>query len=100
MRMDTSGLSAGTKARIDRLFAPNERAQAAALISERCTDLPGTRGWPREAIERIQFAALKVSCGSFPELVRAVQVANTDWRDLLVAAGFADDTQAHKYWLR
>jgi hypothetical protein len=97
--MATAGLSVGTIDRIDRLFAPAERAGAAALLAERCTDLPGTRGWPDEAIERIRFAALKVSGGVLSELERAVQVANEDWRDLLVAAGFAHDTQAHKNWL-
>jgi len=98
--MVTSGLSMGTMARIDRLFAPSERADATALLSEHCTNLPGARGWPGEAIERIQFAALKVSGGCLSKLQVAVRVANTDWRDLLVAAGFAHDTQAHKSWLQ
>jgi len=98
--MDKFNISAGTKARIDRLFVPAERAAVATLLSEQCsTSLPGTCGWPSEAIERIQFAALKVSGGSLSELVRAVQLANIDWRDVLVAAGFAHDTQVHKSWL-
>jgi len=32
------------------------------------------------------------------KLREAVKLANTDWRDLLVAAGFADSVDAHKHW--
>ena len=32
------------------------------------------------------------------KLHRAVKLAKTDWRDLLVAAGFADSVHAHKHW--
>lgn len=28
----------------------------------------------------------------------AIALANLDWRDLLVAAGFADDIHAHARW--
>ncbi len=93
-------LSFGTLARIERLFLPEDRAEAAALLARCCsTGLPGTRDWPRLAIERIQFAALKVSEGSMPKLIEAVRIANVDWRDLLVAAGFAHDTRVHESWM-
>jgi hypothetical protein len=32
------------------------------------------------------------------KLGAAVKLANADWRDLLVAAGFADSVDAHKHW--
>jgi len=32
------------------------------------------------------------------KLRAAVKLANADWRDLLVAAGFADSVDAHKHW--
>ena len=32
------------------------------------------------------------------KLYDAIALAQTDWRDLLVAAGFGDDVQAHKDW--
>jgi hypothetical protein len=92
-------LSEGTKQRIARLFAPAEQSEAAALLSEQCSsNLPGTRGWPESGFERIQFAALKVSGGSLAGLASAIRLANVDWRDLLVSAGFAHDPVAHKSW--
>jgi hypothetical protein len=33
------------------------------------------------------------------KLVGAVKLAKSDWRDLLVAAGFADSVEAHKQLL-
>ena len=86
-------------ARIDRLFVPDARVAAAALLAERCGgNLPGTGGWPAHAIERIQVAALKLSGGDFAALIEAVRIANIDWRDVLVAAGFGHDTRAHESW--
>jgi hypothetical protein len=32
-------------------------------------------------------------------LIQAIELAQTDWRDLLVAAGFAVDVHAHELWL-
>jgi hypothetical protein len=43
-------------------------------------------------------SALKLSGGRMDKLREAVKLANTDWRDLLVAAGFADSVDAHKHW--
>jgi hypothetical protein len=52
-----------------------------------------------EGVERIRFAALKLSEGSIARLKQAVLLANTDWRDLLVFAGFGGDPSAHKSWI-
>ena len=49
-------------------------------------------------IERLQFAALKVSNGDVNVLTKATKVAQLDWRDLLVAAGFGEPSK-HKSWL-
>jgi hypothetical protein len=97
--MSNVDLSEGTKELIARLFAPSDRQEAAVLLSEKCGfNLSGTRGWPERGFERIQFAAIKVSGGTLAGLATAVQLANVDWRDLLVAAGFAHDPTAHKSW--
>jgi hypothetical protein len=57
---------------------------------------------PREARVRrsgeILFRPLKLSNGNFEKLRQAVDLAKIDWRDLLVAAGFANDVEAHKKW--
>jgi hypothetical protein len=52
-----------------------------------------------DGLERVRFAALKLSEGNMEKLHRAVKLAKADWRDLLVAAGFADSVHAHKHWV-
>ncbi|MER7541512.1 hypothetical protein [Actinomadura sp.] len=51
------------------------------------------RGEPRDSIhvERIQVAALVLARGHLGELDEAISLGRTDWRDLLVAAGLADE---------
>jgi hypothetical protein len=46
----------------------------------------------------VRFAALKLSAGGMDRLRKAIELAKTDWRDLLVAAEFANDVNAHKRW--
>jgi hypothetical protein len=41
---------------------------------------------------------LKLSEGNLDKLNRAVALAKTDWRDLLMAAGFGEDIKAHLAW--
>lgn len=51
-------------------------------------------------LRRIRYAALKVSEGDITKLRRAIQVAKSDWRDLLVGAGFANDLNASDAWAK
>ena len=50
-------------------------------------------------LERIRFAALKVSEGKLETLREAVELAKMDWRDLLMWAGFGNDVSAYRGWL-
>ena len=52
-----------------------------------------------EKMDRIRLAAIKSSNGVYAKLVEAVSLANTDWRDLLMAAGFGYDIDAHNKWV-
>jgi len=84
---------------ITRLFPLEEREEVKRLLREDCgTALPGTRHASPEFYERVQCAALKVSEGRLDRLYDAIALAQTDWRDLLVSAGFAKQTRAHKDW--
>ncbi len=84
---------------IARLFSPEEQEEVTQLLKEDCgTALPGTDNASPEFFVRVQCAALKLSEGRIDNLYDAVALAQTDWRDLLVSAGFAEDTQAHKNW--
>jgi hypothetical protein len=49
-------------------------------------------------MERIWFAVVKLSNGDRERLEHALALAKTDWRDLLMAAGFGAHVKAHKTW--
>src|SRR4051812_27966356 len=95
-----SPLSPETQRRIDLLFRPEERAEAAALLVHECgNNLPFLQDLDEYDLERFRFAALKLSGGDLVRLHEAVRLAQRDWRDLLVWSGFGNDVNAHKSWL-
>lgn len=92
-------LSPMTCSRVAALFLPEDRDAAIAMLLSRCGEgLPGMAQGSPDDIERIRFAALRRSKGHLRELSHAVALAETDWRDLLVAAGFDADPTAHLRW--
>ena len=92
-------LSPETVRRLEILFAPGDRERAAALLRDQCgNNLPFLDKANMHTLERFRFAALKYSDGNFAQLERAVKLAQRDWRDLLVAAGFANSLSAHERW--
>ncbi|MBI3716901.1 MAG: hypothetical protein HY255_12990 [Betaproteobacteria bacterium] len=93
-------LSTETIRRIDLLFRPWQRQHVATLLATRCANnLPFLESLNAAELERYQFAALKLSRGTIEGLEQAVAVANQDWRDLLMAAGFGHSVRAHEKWL-
>jgi hypothetical protein len=99
-RILATTLSPGTLRRIAALFPGRQRAEAAQLLAEECGDnLPLADTLGAAGIERIRFAVLKISQGSLDRLWEAVELAQHDWRDALVGAGFGDDITAHLRWL-
>ena len=98
--MPHTALSTRIRAKLDQLFSADERAAAAELLEHQCgAGLPLIAAQGPEGIERIRCAALKLSEGSLEKLHLAVSFANNDWRDVLVAAGFAHGMRAHLAWL-
>ncbi len=92
-------LSRATEDRLMALFAPVDQAEARRLLIERCgSNLADYADADSESLERIRFAALKVSDGHLAALAAAVDLAIADWRDLLVAAEFARNVNEHKSW--
>lgn len=92
-------LSEATLERLRRLFPGASRAEATRLLADECGDnLPFCHDTTPEASERVRFAALKVSAGDLRRLRDAVQLAQVDWRDLLVQADFAGDPLRHLDW--
>ena len=69
------------------------------LLYQQCgNNLSGLGKMNMYELERFRFAALKCSDGKYPLLESAVKLAQRDCRDLLVAAGFANDVEAHRHW--
>jgi len=90
-------LSRDTRERIALLFE-DEAAVYDALENECADNLPFQGDATPESLERIRFAVLKLSGGTLAGLADAIRLAKTDWRDLLVAADFAEDLRAHLAW--
>jgi hypothetical protein len=97
--MTTRELSPGTLSRLTILFPESDRATASRMLADECgNNLPFLEDADPIELERVRFAALKLSGGELARLRDAVNLAKTDWRDLLIASGFADDPRAHEWW--
>jgi hypothetical protein len=92
-------LSPETRRRLDVLFPGRDRDEAARLLEEECgNNLPSCGMLDAAGMDRLRFAALKLSRGHLGKLKEAVELAKIDWRDLLMAAGFGEDVDAHRTW--
>lgn len=68
------------------------------------SDLSSLEGYVRQSLredpERILAAVLKSANGDPAWFADALALARTDFRDLLMGAGFAYDPKIHQGWLR
>ena len=80
------------------MFRLADQDLVSALLIQECGDNLALPPRSSAGIERIRFAVLKLSAGDLNELQRAIDLAQADWRDVLVAAGFADDVTVHHSW--
>lgn len=92
--MNPPPLSPRTQHALTALFGPDERADVKDLL---IGEVPPPGSTPA-GLERVRLAVLKVSGGNLDHLLYAIDLAQTDWRDLLMAAGFGADPNAHKHW--
>ncbi len=94
------GLSEATSKKINALFAEPLREEVEELLKTECGDnIPFCENCDMYEMERIRFSVLKLSEGNLDQLIEAIILAQTDWRDLFMAAGFGYDTEAHKKWV-
>ena len=92
-------LSEKTIDRINSLFSAKQRKQVEQLLKIECGDnIPFCRNNDKYEMERIRFAVLKLSEGNIEKLNQVLELAKIDWRDLLIAAGFGEDIEAHNKW--
>ena len=93
-------LSDATWMRVRAAFPPDQHAAVGRALLERCGDnLPLVDPSYAQLAERIRFAVLKLSGGDLAHLESHLAMAAVDWRDVLVAAGFGEDTRAHLDWM-
>ena len=93
-------LSPATAQRLEILFAPESQAEATRLLEDECgNNLPMCEDHSSEQLERLRFAALRCSRGDLELLRQAIEEGKTDWRDLLMSAGFGHDVNAHAEWV-
>ncbi len=93
-----NGLSPKTWKLVTRIF-PGDPESAARILLEECgQNLPFCRGKDEYELERVRFAALKISEGDLARLRKAVEIAKRDWRDELMWAGFGESLSVHTEW--
>ena len=94
-------LSAATCHIILRVFAPENQAEAARILAYDCADnIPLFETQDEIGLDRMRFAVLKLCRGNLAELRWWASLAQQDWRDVLLAAGFAEKGSAHRDWAR
>ena len=83
---------------ITNLFAPDEHKAITKILIEEC-NAKKLYASSEKGVERIQLAVLKLSNGDIDKFLAAVELAQLDWRDVLVAAGFGNNLDAHSKWV-
>lgn len=79
------------------MFSPEDREAVTKMLMEEC-NAQRLYTTSEDAVERIQLAVLKLSNGDAEKFLAAAELAQLDWRDTLVAAGFGNDVKAHLNW--
>ena len=84
---------------IDKLFEEVDRQEASKLLKFECADnIAFNNDNNPIGMERIRFAAIKLSKGNLAKLYYAVDLAQKDWRDLLLFSDCAHDLNSHEIW--
>ena len=95
-----TALSSEAVRRVAILFQGADQTTAEHLLVDECgSNLPGLERLSPIELDRFRFAALKLSGGRLDGLREAIKLAQSDWRDLLTAAGFDRDVTAHTRWM-
>ncbi len=92
------GLSPRTWQLVQAIF-PHDAEKVGTILAQECgQNLPFCKDRNEYQLERLRFAALKISEGQLERLQKAVNEAKKDWRDELVWAGFANRLDGHTLW--
>jgi hypothetical protein len=92
-------LSNRVKDVIDTMYSAEDAPLVKAHLIYECADnIPMCDKSTPAQMDRIRLSVLKVSSGDYQKLKNAVALAQKDWRDLFMAAGFGHDAEAHNKW--
>ena len=84
---------------VDRLFSSSDCKEVRQLLETECAEnIPFCENSDKFDMERIRISVLKLSDGKMDKLIEAIVLAQTDWRDLFMGAGFGEDIYAHEKW--
>jgi len=84
---------------LDRLFAPEARHQMVTRLEHECSaEALGCPDWTPPQMERLWFSIVKLVHANPGRIDQTFILARTDWRDLLMAAGFGEELDAHEKW--
>ena len=94
-------LSPRTRQLVEQLFPGAEQADVSNWLLYECGEnLPFQKGRNEYELERVRFAALKISNGDPLKLLEAIELAKRDWRDVLMWAEFGNSLDAHESWAK
>jgi len=94
-------LSNRTLELVERIYSGELLRAVIQLLENECSDnLPFLEKESPEGLERFRFAVLKIGKSNISKIETAIELAKQDWRDLLVAAKFANSEKAHREWAK
>jgi len=95
-------LSKRTEKLVNSVFADDTaRNRVRAMLANECGNgVPFCENSSPEDMDRIRFSVIKLSEGDMKKLESAIKLANVDWRDLFMSAGFGYDVDAHNEWYK
>lgn len=94
-------LSPRTMLLVSKIFDAKQFEEVVQWLEDECgNNIPFCDKYDEYQMERIRFAVLKLSQGNINKLLRAIDEARMDWRDLFMAAGFGYDVNAHQTWAK
>ncbi|WP_158268884.1 hypothetical protein [Pseudomonas mangrovi] len=96
-----SDLSQDTTSLVHALYQSREAVEICHVLENECgTEALSCEGWTPVQMERVRYAVLRLATENSMSLDSAIDLAKKDWRDLLIAAGFGNELNAHKEWER
>ena len=94
-----SELSQNTKSIVHALYKSREALEVCDILENECgTEALSCDGWSPTQMERIRFAVIQLAKENSMSLDSAIELAQKDWRDLLMVAGFGNELNAHNEW--